>query len=305
MPDQADILRQIIHTATPAAHTAQAGPPMIVVTGSRPGAGATTVAVNLAAVLADRIQRVLLVDAAEQRSNMAEIAGVRSTCEYSLEDVLIGKRAVDEAIARGPVGTMLLTGHGRRNSSQAFSRHAQQRLLTELQSLRDDIDLLVIDTGTCLTPWTRRFWLRAQLVLLVTTTDDAALMDTYAAIKLNAADTCHANVRVLVNQFVNDRVAADAHRRLSNCCHRFLSRTIPALPPLPLHVPDETAGATSVPRVWEQPNSPFGHAALWLGRAVSDVLQETMPEPCATACDARSRIPSRHSTARCSTVASF
>jgi flagellar biosynthesis protein FlhG len=275
MPDQADILRQLIHTASPAAHTAHAGSPMIVVTGSRSAVGATAVAVNLAAVLADRIQRVLLIDAAVQRSNMAEIAGVRSTTEYSLEDVLLGKCAAAEAIASGPVGTLLLTNHGRRKSNPAFTRHAQQRLLAELESLRDSVDLLVIDAGTGLTPWARRFWLRAQLVLLVTTADDAALMDTYAAIKLNADDTSHANVRVLVNQSVNDRVAADAHRRLTKCCHRFLSRTIPALPPLPLHVPNDSMAATCAPRVWEQPNSPFGHAALWLGRAVSDLLSTT------------------------------
>ena len=54
------------------------GPPMVVVTGGRAGVGATTVAVNLAAVLADRGERVLVVDAAEERSNLAESAGVRS-----------------------------------------------------------------------------------------------------------------------------------------------------------------------------------------------------------------------------------
>ena len=50
------------------------------------------------------------------------------------------------------------------------------------------IDVIVVDAGSGLTPWTRRFWLRAQLVLLVTTTDDAAVMDAYAAIKLSVAD---------------------------------------------------------------------------------------------------------------------
>jgi len=77
MPDQAAKLRQVIDTAMPCAPAVATGPPMIVVTGGRAGVGTTTVAVNLAAVLADRGERVLLVEAAEQRANMREIAGVR------------------------------------------------------------------------------------------------------------------------------------------------------------------------------------------------------------------------------------
>lgn len=272
MFDQAHKLRDLIHTAAPAARDAVPGLPMIAVTGGRAGVGTTTVAVNLAAVLADQGRRVVLIDAAQQRADMAQVAGIGATIDRTLSDVLAGNCSAAEALAPGPGGTLLLASRWAARSNPDFSRHAQQRLLAELQALRNETDLLVIDTGSGLTPWTRRFWLRAQLVLLVTTTNDLALMDAYAAIKLSAADRIETDIRLLANQCDSDAIADDGYRRLTTACQRFLQRSVLAVPPLPRHVAQRSASASQVPRVWEAPNSPFGHATLWLGRAVDDLL---------------------------------
>src|SRR5688500_10749847 len=76
MSDQAFKLRALIQRAAPAAPVAPVGLPMIVVSGGRAGVGATTVAVNLAAVLADRGEQVALVDAAGPDGNMDAMAGI-------------------------------------------------------------------------------------------------------------------------------------------------------------------------------------------------------------------------------------
>ncbi|MEX0612373.1 MAG: AAA family ATPase [Pirellulales bacterium] len=299
MSDQADNLRQLIDEPSPHVITAAPGPPMIAVTSGRAGVGVTTVAANLAAVFADRGARVLLIDAVQQHSNLAEIAGVNWTkTEHTLADVLAGKCTLAEAMSRGPGGTMFLVNRPSRRSQTEFSRHAQQGLLAELQSIGDSIDLLVVDMGSGLTAWSRRLWLRAQLVLLVTTSDSSALMDSYATIKRSVADGIGPDIRLVVNQCDDDGVAADAHRRLSDACCRFIGRTMPAFPPLPRYVAE--SHAHSWPRVWETPNTPFGHAALWLGRAVSDLLTGIQADSdCATACGEPDRMETSSSTARC------
>jgi flagellar biosynthesis protein FlhG len=146
-----------------------------------------------------------------------------------------------------------------------------------LQSLRSDFDIFVIDLGSGLNSWTRRFWLQANLVLLVTTTDSSALMDAYAMIKLSVADEFGPDIRLVVNHYEDDGIAEGAYRRLSNACGRFLARTLPAVPSLPRYVDD--GGANPLPRVWETTDTPFGHAMLWLGRAVGDVLSEKSSTP--------------------------
>jgi len=149
-----------------------------------------------------------------------------------------------------------------------------------LKSLRGAFDVMVIDAGAGLSRTARRIWLRAQLALLVTTSDDAAVMDAYAATKLHvvgARDATCENVRVLVNQAESDRAAADAHRRLTNCCQRFLRQSVAALPALPRFGDVDDVRVGQHPRVWDAPSSEFGHAVMWLGRAIGDVLEANVP----------------------------
>lgn len=258
--------------------------PMVVVAAARNGVGATTVAVNLAAAIADRGARVLVVDAAEDGNDLADVAGVGREIEHCLSDVVNGKCGVADAIVDGPMALRVLANRGRvaprrgnefrRNSPTGGenSRAGLQRLLGSIDSLSDEIDLVVVDVGSGLTAWTRRFWLRAQCVVLVTTADDASVMDAYAAVKASSADGIRPMVRLLVNREMNGAAAEDAQRRMQNACRKFLSLSIDALPALPLHDGDFVAGANRGPRVWEEPNSAFARATLWLGRAVSDVL---------------------------------
>ncbi len=288
MSDQADKLRELVQTATVEPYEAAPVVPMIVVAGARAGVGATTVAVNLAATLTDSDEQVLVVDAAQHRNNLAEVAGVERDLEYSVADVLAGKCGVDDAIVRGPAELQVLAGRGgslpnrRRESRKDLSRKgehsrgAQQQLLSQIENLHGKVDLVVVDAGHGLTAWTRRLWLRAQLVVLVTTTEDASLLDAYAALKLGAADGIRPMTRLLVNRAESDAAVDAACRRMQRACRRFLSLSVEALPALPQCDDLMLAGASRAPRVWEVVNTPFGHAALWLGRAVGDALAERM-----------------------------
>jgi flagellar biosynthesis protein FlhG len=295
MTDQANKLRELAGSAVGSPGVEAARVPMVVVTGARAGVGATTVAVNLAAVLSDRGERVLIVDAAQHRNELAEALGIERDWEHSMADVMAGTCRIAESIVRGPMGVQLLAPRSRVNSRREsefrrnwptwgdFSRRAQQRLLCELESLGDEIDCIVVDAGNGLTAWTRRFWLRASLVALVTTTDGKAVLDAYSAIKQCARDRVHPAVRLLVNQADNEAEADDVESRMESACKRFLSLSIEALPALPRCGYDAAAVVESAPRVWEAPNSAFGHAALWLGRAVHDLVESSTARGCVAA----------------------
>jgi flagellar biosynthesis protein FlhG len=298
MADQANKLRQLIHGPVPFERVAPDGPAMVVVAGGKAGVGATTVAVNLAAVLANSVGRVLVVDAVEEQSNLLVAAGVRRKGEFGLADALSGKCEIEDAIVEGPHGLRILA-RGRvsprrdpasRRDAATVGRAEQQRLLSGLDSLGDEIDLVVVDAGTGVGAWSRRFWLRAQLVVLVTTTDGPAVLDSYAMLKRSVVDASGPEVRLLINQCDHEQMAAEAHQRFASACERFLGRVVPALPSLPRLEYREGASNSTWPRVWEDADTAFGHAALWLGRAVADVIDGK--QVCATACGARERMAS-------------
>src|SRR5262245_48766128 len=104
MADQADKLRALMQTARPEAREVGVALPVVAVSDARAGVGATTVALNLAAVLADRGVRVLLVDGSQQRNDSVEPPVVRRNVENSLGDVLAGKCAARDAVVPGPAG---------------------------------------------------------------------------------------------------------------------------------------------------------------------------------------------------------
>jgi hypothetical protein len=182
-------------------------------------------------------------------------------------------------------------------------RLEQQRLMSALDSLRGVVELVIVDAGAGAGALTRRLWARAALVVLVTTTDGAAVLDSYALLKRSVVDASGPPVRFLVNQCNDQQRAAEAQRRCSCACERFLRRTVNALPPLPQWHGSEDGGRKvfaggstankfavapkSWPRVWEMADSEFGRAMLWLGRAVGDALRIgdagcRVPEPVAS-----------------------
>jgi len=280
MPDQAEKLRRMVAEEAPNVPLSAPAPPMIAVTGGKGGVGTTTVAMNLAAALADGGRRVVLVDAARHHADLTELAGIHVCGGGTLSDVLAGKTSAAEALAPGPAGTLLLADRWGARPHSNFSSTAQQRLLAELDALGHLADVLVIDTGSGASQWAQQFWQHARLIIVIAACDDVAVMDAYATIKLGTVTASDAEVRVLVNQSRRDGDATEVGRRLALACRRFLGRTVPALPALPLHAADEVgASEDSAPRVWEVPSTPFGHAVLWLGSAVRDLLA-----PCATAC---------------------
>jgi flagellar biosynthesis protein FlhG len=277
MMDQADKLRSLAGRRAGAVECTGGGLPMVVVSGARAGVGATTVALNLAAVLADRGERVLLINAAMQRHDTCESIAARRDVKYGLGDVLAGKCGIEDAIVTGAGGLQMLLQRWESRTSPDQSRQAQERFLGELSSLKGRFDLVVVDGGRGLTPWSQRFWSQGKLIVLVSTPDDDAVLDAYAMIKQSAANGDQLPVRLLVNQADSVAAADQAHRRIDKSCQRFLSRSVPALPALLQHEANHASVRRS-PRVWEMPNTPFGHGALWLGRAVRDLVMKENDE---------------------------
>ena len=189
------------------------GPPpqKLVIGGGKGGVGVTTIAVGLSVALARLGLRVVLVDADMQAADVATMCQLEP--RNTIADVLSARRTVHEVLHRGPAGIQILPGEWSPASVPDCSPVAQERLLRELDRLGRHADLIVLDVGNGLSNVVRRFWQAADRALLVTTPDTLAIMDSYAAIKMLAADRPELKIEIVVNRS-DATTAADVHHRI-------------------------------------------------------------------------------------------
>src|SRR5215469_2963040 len=156
MLDQANHLRQLMRGAKRAAAGDDAKRPrLLAIAGSKGGVGTTTLAVNVAAALARRGRRTLLVDGDLGKADAAALCGTREG--YSIGDVLAGRRRIQEAIQPGPAGIGVLPGAWGTGHVTDCDAAAHERLIADLAQL-DEFDYAVIDAGCGTNGIVDRFW---------------------------------------------------------------------------------------------------------------------------------------------------
>jgi flagellar biosynthesis protein FlhG len=262
----------VLDTA-PCIDTEAALPPTIVVAGGKGGVGTTTVAINLAAAIAQGGRRTILVDAAPN-ADAAPILGLEIDRGESLADVLSGTCSAADALRCGPAGMLLLAGEWAAERTNARSNRHLERLGDHLPSLHAHSDVIVVDVGSGVQRWSQRLWSLSALVLLVTRPDDVAVVDAYATIKHSLPDE-DVDLRILVNECSDTASATDVQSRLAAACRRFLGRTVGRAPLLPRHAVPVEVGA-SAPLAWEAPGTTFARNVHQLGRFAVDVLARQM-----------------------------
>jgi flagellar biosynthesis protein FlhG len=254
MSDQASRLRRLMFDGTSrgAPDADECAPRLVVVTGGKGGVGTTTVAVNLAVALALDGRRTVLVDADLGRADAATLC--RAGDGNTVADVLAGRLSVHEALVRGPAGILVLPGAWATGHDSECSPTSQERLLSELSRLGPHAEFVVLDAGSGQHRIVRRFWQAAESVLFITSTDEPAVMNTYAAIKLLAAEVERPQLHAMVNLAPDAAAADEAHARLARACRRFLALDLSQQCSVPYDSQVASAGRLRTPFLLESPD---------------------------------------------------
>jgi flagellar biosynthesis protein FlhG len=276
MQDQANELRQLVlRGARPA--TTPSGPPpkLIVVTSGKGGVGTTTVAVNLAIALARDGRRTVLVDADFESADAATLCRLEAT--YTVADVLAGRRTVHEALERGPAGIQVLPGAWARGSLSECSEAGQQRLLGQLKCIGAHAEYVILDVGSGASRVIGQFWQAADEVLLITTPDAVAIMDTYAAVKVLRPAEGGPLLRSVVNLAADAMAAEEIHQRLGKACRRFLGLKVMPTGFLPSDPLVTLAASGGEPFLLQSPVCAAAGAIEQLMQALTSPMVEAAP----------------------------
>jgi flagellar biosynthesis protein FlhG len=171
---------------------------VVAVTSGKGGVGKTFVSANLAASLAKRGQKILVLDADLGLANLDVVLNLYP--KITLHDVFTGKSKLEEAIVRAPGGfSVLLAGSGMVEYSR-LTPNVREDFLHIISSLLPLYDIVLLDTGAGISDVVLFAVSLASEVIVVATPEPTSLTDAYATIKVLVGEQQRRVIRMVINQ---------------------------------------------------------------------------------------------------------
>lgn len=171
---------------------------VIAITSGKGGVGKTFLSANLAAALARRGDRVLVLDADLGLANLDVALNLSPTA--TLHDVFTDRVPLEDAILPAPGGfSVLLAGSGLVEYSR-LTADVREKLTGVIDSVAPRYDWVLLDTGAGISDVVLHAVSLAGEVLLVTTPEPTALTDAYATLKVLATQQHRRQIRLVINQ---------------------------------------------------------------------------------------------------------
>lgn len=203
---------------------------VLAVTSGKGGVGKTFVSANLAAALAKRGLRVLVLDADLGLANLDVVLNLYP--KITLHDVFTGKAKLEEAIVRAPGGfSVLLAGSGMVEYSR-LTPEVRNDFLKVMNGLMPHYDIVILDTGAGISDVVLFAVSMASEVLVVATPEPTSLTDAYATIKVLVGQQKRQNIRIVVNQTAR---LGDG-RAITTQLQQVLDRFVPSEPGRPVRL---------------------------------------------------------------------
>src|SRR5258706_2714451 len=197
---------------------------VFAVTSGKGGVGKTNTVVNLAAALARKRKKVLVMDADLGLANLDRFRGVKP--KYTMADFFSGKKRLADIILQTPSGISLLPAASGIQEVTALTDAQKIAFVTELDALTHDIDLVLVDTSSGISDTVTYFATAAQEIIVVVTPDVSSMTDAYALLKVLASEHHEKRFWVLANNVDGEAGARRLYDTLSRTALRFLNTSL-------------------------------------------------------------------------------
>ena len=238
--------------------------PVFAITSGKGGVGKTNLVANLAVALARLKKRVLVIDADLGLANQDLFLGVRP--QHTLGDFFAGAATLDDILVTNPDGVWLLPGASGIEVVTALRNDQKVALLTELDALTEEFDVVLVDTGSGISDAVTYFATAAQEIIVVVTPEPSSITDAYALIKVLVSGHRQNRFVILTNGVADEREGRQVFDTLSSTALRFLNTSIDYWGSIPRDPSLMWSVAHALPVVRAMPESPSAQAIVALAR---------------------------------------
>lgn len=194
---------------------------VIAVASGKGGVGKTNIAANLAICLAAMDKKVAVFDADFGLANLDIIMGI--SVKYNLRHFIKGWRSLDEVCMPTPFGVDIIGGIAGIEGIVDMDDFKRQRLMSELDNLAENYDMIIVDTGAGIDKTVMAFCQSADHTLLVTTPEPTAIADAYIFIKAMSIKGSAERISLLVNMADSVSEGRKVYRQIASAADQFLS----------------------------------------------------------------------------------
>jgi flagellar biosynthesis protein FlhG len=249
---------------------------VLAVTSGKGGVGKTFVSANLAAALAKRGLRVLVLDADLGLANLDVVLNLYP--KTTLHDVFTGKAKLEDAIIKAPGGfSVLLAGSGMVEYSR-LTPEVRNEFLNIMTGLVPHYDIVLLDTGAGISDVVLFAVSLASEVIVVASPEPTSLTDAYATIKVLVGQQKRQVIRMVINQTARLGDGRAITVQLQQVLDRFVV-TEPGRPIKLVHmgdIPADTAVRQAVMRrqllVQTAPGCPASLAVTQLAQKIHETV---------------------------------
>jgi len=213
--DQAEGLRGLM------SRRLNSGSRVITIAGGVKGIGKTTLAINMAAVLAEKGKRVLLIDENIYPDNIAARLGLRT--RFDLLHAINQDRRLDQVVLQGAENIFVLSAGRGIAALSTISALEQNRLVKNFNQLTEFIDVILIDTAITGETQVLPLSLASEQVLIVISGSAASLTGAYALIKMMSQEYARQNFLVFVNKVDSMHDAYAVFENFSRVVRQYLA----------------------------------------------------------------------------------
>ncbi len=213
--DQASTLRMMTRS-----HGGVSGMQIYSITSGKGGVGKTNIVCNVALRFGQIGRRVLLIDADMGLANVDIVMGFRPGA--TLEQLFSGEATLDEILVDAAPNVTVLPSASGVQELTLLSDEQILHLMSALDDLERDFDVLLIDTGAGIGKNVLYFNAAAQEILVVATPQPTSMTDAYAMIKVMRTRHDIKRFQLIVNQAPTPKDARRVYRHLTNVADAYL-----------------------------------------------------------------------------------
>jgi flagellar biosynthesis protein FlhG len=198
---------------------------ILAITSGKGGVGKTFVAANLAAALAKRGRRVLVLDTDLGLANLDIVLNLNP--KATLHDALTGKCSIKDIVLAAPGGFWVLPAASGLIEYSRLTSDVQDELRRIIDELSGQFDYLLLDTGAGISDLVLYVASLAKEVLVVVTPEPASIADAYATIKILALMQQRSSLYLVFNHAKNEADGRKLTEQLQLVVEKFVNNQVP------------------------------------------------------------------------------